>query len=705
MGPTFVPARERAINNGHEASFTTGRSIAGVVALLAALVACVLLTAPASAEQASSNTRSFASGKLDLGGEHSCAILSNNTLRCWGAGANGRLGYGNTNDIGNDELPSAVGPVSLGSGRTPVAVVGGEAHTCAQLDNGTVRCWGYAALGALGYGNTNDIGDAELPSAVGPVNLGTGRTAVAITSGDDHTCAILDNGTVRCWGLGTNGRLGYGNTNTIGDNETPGSVGPVSLGTGRTAVRISAGDAHTCAQLDNGTVRCWGAAAVGQLGYGNTSDIGDTEAPSAAGPVNLGTGRTAIAITTGEFHTCAMLDNNTLKCWGDGALGRLGYGNTTTIGDNELPSAVGTVNVGTGRFAIAISGGAQHTCAVLDNNTLRCWGEGDFGRLGYGNVNDIGDNETPGSVGTVNLGTGRTAFTVATGDAHTCAVLDNATVRCWGEAGNGQLGYSNTNDIGDGETPGSVGTVSLGSNVDTVDGAPTAVADSATTTEDAAAGAISVLANDTNPDGGPKTISSASDPANGTVVLTGGTSGAHTGLTYRPDANYCNDGAAPDDTFTYTLNGGSTATVSVAVTCVSDNPVAVNDTATKAEDSGATAIGVLANDTDVDGGTKIVQSTSDPANGTVVITGAGSGLTYAPDANYCNDGATPDDTFTYTLNGGSTATVSVAVTCVDDNPVAVNNAATRAEDSAATAIDVLDQRHRCRRRPEDDLVR
>jgi len=234
---------------------------------------------------------------------------------------------------------------------------------------------------------------------------------------------------------------------------------------------------------------------------------------------------------------------------------------------------------------------------------------------------------------------------------------------------------------------GSQATVSV--TVNCIDLPPVAVADAATVNEDAGATAVDVLANDQNPDGGTMAIASASDPANGTVVLTGGTSGAHTGLTYQPDANYCNSGVGGvPDTFTYTLNGGSQATVSMTVTCADDAPVAVDDGATKTEDSGATSIDVLANDTDVDGGPKSIQSTSDPANGTAVITGGGSGLTYAPDANYCNDGAPPDDTFTYTLNGGSQATVSVTVTCVDDNPVAVDDAPTVQEDAAATQIDV-----------------
>jgi hypothetical protein len=144
------------------------------------------------------------------------------------------------------------------------------------------------------------------------------------------------------------------------------------------------------------------------------------------------------------------------------------------------------------------------------------------------------------------------------------------------------------------------------------------------------------------------------------VVITGG----GTGLTYEPDPTYCNDGSPTDD-FTYTLNGGSTATVSMTVTCDDEAPVAFDDAATMDEDSAPTAIDVLVNDTDADGGPKLIQSATQPANGNVVVTGGGTGLTYEPAADYCNDG-TPTDDFTYTLNGGSTATVSVTVTCVAD---------------------------------------
>ncbi|HEX6904788.1 MAG TPA: IPTL-CTERM sorting domain-containing protein, partial [Thermoanaerobaculia bacterium] len=210
-----------------------------------------------------------------------------------------------------------------------------------------------------------------------------------------------------------------------------------------------------------------------------------------------------------------------------------------------------------------------------------------------------------------------------------------------------------------------------------VDTNPTAVNDAATVNEDSGANPIDVLANDTDPDGGTKSVTSVTQGANGSVAITGG----GTGVTYTPNANFCGS-----DSFTYTLTpGGSTATVSVTVTCVDDNPVAVNDAATVAEDSGATAIPVLANDTDADGGPISITSVTQGANGTVVITGGGTGLTYQPNANYCGS-----DSFTYTLTpGGSTATVSVTVTCVDDNPVAVADAATVIEDSSNNAINVL----------------
>ncbi len=444
----------------------------GRIALFAVLLLAAIggaLPAGATAEQAS-GPGSPAAGGVDAGGLHSCAVLVAGNVRCWGYGANGQLGYANTDTIGDDETPASVGPVSLGAGHTARAIAAGDYHTCAILDDGSVRCWGYGADGRLGYANTNDVSD---PSSVGPVDLG-GHRAQAVTAGSAHTCAILDDGSVRCWGYGggglpRDGRLGYGNTDNVGDNETPGSLGPVKLG-GR-AVAISAGGTHTCAILDDGNVRCWGRNDSGQLGYGNRTWIGDTPTttPDTAGPVNLGTGHTAKAISAGGAHTCAVLDDGNVRCWGDGSAGQLGYANTNNVGDAPAttPDTAGPVDLGPRRTAVAISAGDAHTCAILDDGNVRCWGSAANGRLGYptldrfGNQDNVGDNETPGSVGPVDLGAGRTATAISAGGQHTCARLDDGHVRCWGKGADGRLGYCNTDSIGDNESPGSVGPVNL----------------------------------------------------------------------------------------------------------------------------------------------------------------------------------------------------------------------------------------------------
>ena len=268
------------------------------------------------------------------------------------------LGYGNTNDIGDTEHPSTAGVVDLGPGVRAVSVAAGAGHTCALADDSAVRCWGQGYGGRLGYANTLSIGDDEKPAAAGPVQLG--RRVRSITAGDYHTCAILDDWTVRCWGVGFtyfgSGHLGYGNTMQIGDDETPGSVGPVDLGAGRTARAITAGANHVRAILDTGQVRCWGSYFFGQLGVPVQQNIGDNETPGSIAPVDLGPGRTATAISAGSYHTCVILDDGSVRCWGSG------------------PD--GPVDLGPGARGIAIDAGSEHTCAVLDDGTAVLLGRG-----------------------------------------------------------------------------------------------------------------------------------------------------------------------------------------------------------------------------------------------------------------------------------------------------------------------------------------
>jgi len=410
----------------------------GALALVLACAVVSALPAGARAEQASAPASPAAAG-IDVGSLHSCALVGAGSARCWGSGASGQLGYASAETIGDDEVPGSVGPVDFGPGRSATAIAAGDFHSCALLDDRSVRCWGFGGDGRLGYANTADVRD---PSAVGAVELG--GPAKAISAGAAHSCALLEDGGVRCWGYGgggfpRDGRLGYGYSNNIGDNETPGSVGPVKLGAGRTAVAISAGGEHTCAVLDDGTVKCWGRNGSGQLGYGNTDTVGDSPTTTPDMVAAVGLPPTARAISAGRLHTCALLGDGSLRCWGEGASGRLGYANTDDIGDNEPAGAGGAVNVGSGLRATAVSAGDAHTCAVLSEGSVRCWGFAANGRLGYpdldslGNQNSVGDDETPGSVGPVDLGGGRAAA-ISAGKEHTARAWTTAACAAGAEA-------------------------------------------------------------------------------------------------------------------------------------------------------------------------------------------------------------------------------------------------------------------------------
>ncbi|NDG47367.1 MAG: RCC1 repeat-containing protein, partial [Flavobacteriia bacterium] len=358
-----------------------------------------------------------------------CAILDNGDLKCWGSDDYGQLGDGGSNT--NLNAPSSTA-INLGSGRTAVAVSAGQAYTCAILDNGDLKCWGSDGFGRLGDGGSNTNTNAPSSTAI---NLGSGRTAVAVSAGVYYACAILDNGDLKCWGYDSNGQLGDGGSNTA--TNAPSSTA-INLGSGRTAVAVSAGYEHTCAILDNGDLKCWGLDNYGQLGDGGSNT--NTNAPPSTA-INLGSGRTAVAVSAGYSHTCAILDNGDLKCWGYDGYGELGDGggNTNT---NAPPSTA--INLGSGRTAVAVYAGYFHTCAILDNGDLKCWGSDAKGQLGDGGTNT--NTDAPSSTA-INLGTGRTAVAVSAGDAFTCAILDNGEAKCWGWDSDGQLGDggSNTN--------------------------------------------------------------------------------------------------------------------------------------------------------------------------------------------------------------------------------------------------------------------
>lgn len=455
-----------------------------------------------------------------LGGSHTCALLQSGAVRCWGENAYGRLGYGHTQRLGDDETLDELTDVAMPG---PVRkLVAGEAHTCALFENGGVRCWGQGNYGALGHGSTSHWGDSANKTPATAADIATGGQVVDIAAGAQHTCALLTSSEVTCWGAGSAGRLGYGN---VSNRNTPGpgldlgqsnafqiaaggvhtcvidNAGAVRcwgeggagrLGTGTPAAVLAAGDAliapvlaegpgctdtgedsnedgvpdacnsvtavvagsaHTCALLDTGRVRCWGRSDFGQLGYASTASVGASNHPASVGDVDVG-GR-VIQLVAGDHHTCALLETGSVRCWGVGSVGQLGYGNIDNIGDTETPASAGNVDVG-GRV-IQLAAGYAHTCALLETGSVRCWGYGAQGRLGYGNTDDIGDTETPASAGDVDVG-GAVAE-LAAGGGHTCAILSDGRLRCWGYGSYGQLGTGSSAHIGDGETPASVSPV------------------------------------------------------------------------------------------------------------------------------------------------------------------------------------------------------------------------------------------------------
>ncbi|MBK6921779.1 MAG: hypothetical protein IPH07_30565 [Deltaproteobacteria bacterium] len=399
---------------------------------------------------------------LALGHDHTCGMTHDGRLRCWGNGDHGKTGHADTANIGDNELPATVTDVDIGG--AAVAVDLGSAFSCALRRNGQVYCWGFYELGRLGLGPSvmQDIGDSESPVRAGAVPLPA--NVIDVSVGGSHACAVIDDGAVYCWGDGNAGKLGYSATDPVGLTNTPMEQGPVPLG--RVAARVAAGAGHTCViEAVSGDVYCWGDAAQGILGnQTNNPDIGDDEPASASTKVSLPS--PAIDISAGSQHTCVILDTGAAVCWGNGGDGRLGYGDTQDLGDNEdLMSS--TLDVG-GAAVLRISAGRAHTCALLDGGDVRCWGQGAAGKLGQGATDNLGDaaGDLPALIPSVVVDDDPTAqvLDIVAGGDHTCARLDGGRVRCWGEAAAGQLGYGTVDDIGNdpGELPSSAGDVPVG---------------------------------------------------------------------------------------------------------------------------------------------------------------------------------------------------------------------------------------------------
>jgi alpha-tubulin suppressor-like RCC1 family protein len=242
--------------------------------------------------------------------------------------------------------------------------------------SGAVRCWGGARLDQLG---PPDMSAGASPSGVPAVNLG-GLRAVAVSAGAYHTCALIQGGKLACWGWNDYQQL---------DLDSGGPLaGPVVAFDLGTAQAVAAGGFHTCAILAGGVVSCWGDGDAGQTGF-RGADRGQKGTPPTS--VDLGNNRTARSIAAGTSHTCALLDDFSVKCWGLNLDGELGIGDSKNRGDDELlGDALPRVNLGPDPVSM-ISAGANHTCAIQGADA-KCWGSNESGRLGIAGSGNRGDD-------------------------------------------------------------------------------------------------------------------------------------------------------------------------------------------------------------------------------------------------------------------------------------------------------------------------
>ncbi|MBI2625923.1 hypothetical protein HYW68_02665, partial [Candidatus Parcubacteria bacterium] len=379
-----------------------------------------------------------------------------------------------------------------GAGRTAIDIAVGGVHSCAALDNGRAKCWGYNGYGQLGLGDTTNRGDStaaghQMDDNLPGINLGTvggngtggDLTVTQIAIGNNHSCAAFTNGKMKCWGYNGYGQLGTGDTVNRGDSGAVGhEMGDLlpyaDLGAGRTVVQIVAGNSFTCVLLDSASggsrVKCFGYNAYGQLGLGDSLDRGGSPASlgDALSTVDLGTvngdgtggSLYAVKISAGYFHVCATLNNSKAKCWGYNAYGQLGIGHNVSVGTSPLTMGdfLPYVELGTGKTALDIKAGGTDTCALLNDRTVKCWGG--FDGPQYGNLGNeaLSMGDAPGEMArltAVDLGTGRHATSIHSNGYHACAILDDGNMKCWGYNGQGNLGTGDS--IYHGDRPGTMG--------------------------------------------------------------------------------------------------------------------------------------------------------------------------------------------------------------------------------------------------------
>lgn len=341
--------------------------------------------------------------RLALGGPHSCALKLDGTVACWGRNDHGELGNGDFSTTTPPGLAEAVPVTGL---QGVAAISSGLYHSCALLDDASIACWGAGYAGQLGDDDfhVNDAGVAT-PRVVALEGV------KQVGAAGENTCALLLDGTVRCWGDNLFGQLG--------DDSTDDSALPVVVQGLSGVAKLAVGRFQTCALMDDATVQCWG---YGGVNGGSSINV------LTATPIAGITGATDLV--AGDSFACAVVASGAVRCWNEGDVGQLGDGmsndsNTTPVDVTGLSGVV------------QLSAGARHVCAIDAQQAVWCWGDGEFGQLGDGIFHNGFPNFVTEPVGAELL---TDVVEVACGADHTCVRTSTDEVLCLGLGTHGQLG-------------------------------------------------------------------------------------------------------------------------------------------------------------------------------------------------------------------------------------------------------------------------
>jgi alpha-tubulin suppressor-like RCC1 family protein len=285
-----------------------------------------------------------------------CGVRSDDSGWCWGrnGGENGKGQAGIGSDASDVETPQMVADGPASGWRD---IDAGAAFTCGLGHDGTLWGWGWNNWGRTGLVTMQT-------SAFVPTRVEADEDWLSLSVGHYHGCALKEDRTAWCWGKNDVGQLGHD-----GSGAPP---QPVTADPGWT--QLSAGRQHNCAIHDDGTLHCWGANDAGQLGQPMTT------IPMSTAPLRVGERTDWVAVSAGAAHTCGVLRDGRLLCWGSDGDGRLGLGSAG--GSSSTPSEV----FGDRRDWASVAAGAQTTCAVTTLGRLWCWGRGTCGQLGNGEL-------------------------------------------------------------------------------------------------------------------------------------------------------------------------------------------------------------------------------------------------------------------------------------------------------------------------------